>query len=93
MENKTGLEPGDYVEVLVDVKDEYREICHHKGFYEKVQSIASDGEGVIFASSCMGTHFKNVKKIDIFNELNALKGLNYKLTKKIYDIRNVVTKL
>ena len=85
MINVTGLLPGDYVLLLVDVLDGKRESYHRKGYYEKIQSITSDGEGVIFASSGIDTHHTNVRRIDVFDELNYLKYMN----KRFSDIIHV----
>ena len=60
MEKKENpYKPGDWVKLKYDIKDDYCETWHFKGERVKVDSIAPDGEGLMFWSN-LGVHWRNV---------------------------------
>jgi len=63
MNSKNPYKAGDKVRLRVSIKDAYGEVWHEKGETVTVESIASDGIGLMFWSD-LGTHYKNVDGID-----------------------------
>lgn len=57
---KNPFKPGDFVEILHELRDAYSEVWHDKGEVLEVKSIAKDGEGLMFHSD-LGIHFTQVK--------------------------------
>ena len=54
--------PGDWVKIGCNIKDSYGEIWHQKGDSLQVESVAKDGNGLMFYSN-LGIHWMNVKRI------------------------------
>jgi len=59
---KNPYKVGDTVKILHDIRDAYGEIWHYKGDEEEVESIAIDGEGLMFGSH-LGIHFSEVEPV------------------------------
>lgn len=66
------LKIGDEVIVQKSIKDAYGEVWHEVGDIGTIKSFTSDGVGVMFEWSDLGTHFKNIEFKARQNDFKAI---------------------